>query len=55
MGGLVVAEIDTTAITKVLADLGTAGGVVVAAGIAVGAAIFGLLFLWRKARSAVSS
>lgn len=46
--------IDTEAVTTVLTDLQTAGVTVVGAGIAVGATIFGLMFVWRKARKAVN-
>lgn len=48
-------EIDTTAITAAITELGTAGGTVIAAGIAVAVSFFGLPFLWRKAKSTVRS
>ena len=46
--------IDTTAITTALTDLGTAGGTVVAAAIAVAIALFGVPWLWRRAKKTVS-
>lgn len=47
-------QIDTTAVEGVLSDLLTAGTSVVAVGIGVAAAIFGLLWVWRKAKGALS-
>ena len=46
--------IDTSAITAALADLSTSGVAIVGAAVGVSVALFGLHFLWRKARSSVN-
>lgn len=50
---LVPAEIDTTAITAAITDLGTKGAAVVGVAVAAGFGIWGLVFLVRKARGAL--
>lgn len=51
----ILMEIDTSPVTDTLTELGAAGGVVVAAGIAISAGIFGVMWLWKKGRKAASS
>lgn len=46
--------IDVTAITGALTDLGTAGGTIIAAAIAVAIALFGVPWLWKKAKKTVN-
>lgn len=46
--------IETKPITDALSDLSTAGAAVVAAAIAVAIALFGVPWLWRKAKKTVS-
>ena len=48
-------EIDTSAITGAITQVGTAGGVIIAAAIAVAIGFFGLPFLWRLAKKVISS
>lgn len=49
-----ILEIDTSAITGALSELSTNGVAIVGAAVGVSVALFGLQFLWRKARSSVN-
>lgn len=47
--------IDTSPITDAITDLGSAGGAVIAAGLVVAVALFGVPFLWKRAKKIVGS